>query len=139
MKQRISDNKEQVFCEWRRMWVRLTPEEWVRQQFLHRLVADFRYPASLIGVEIPIRVGDAQKRCDAIVYTPRMQPIMLIEFKAEHVPLTQKVLDQAVIYNRRLCVPYLVLHNGAQTIIAHIAENTVQFLTTLPSWNQLLH
>lgn len=137
MKTRIYNNKGQIFCEWRRQWVRLTPEEWVRQRFLHLLVEKYGYPMSLIGVEIPISVGDAQKRCDAVVYTRQMQPLVLIEFKAESVPLTQKVLDQAVTYNRTLSVPFLILHNGPQTILARINRQEIQYATILPTWEQL--
>lgn len=137
MKTRIYNNKEQIFCEWRRQWVRLTPEEWVRQNFLHRLATDYQYPMSLIGVEIPISVGHAQKRCDAVVYTRQMQPYVLLEFKAESVPLTQKVLDQAVTYNRTLSVPFLILHNGVQTIVARVNAHEIQYLDTIPAWDEM--
>ena len=116
MRTRINQNKEQIFCEWRHRWVRLTPEEWIRQQLLHRMVSEGGYPASLIAVEQAITVGDVHKRCDAVVYDSVMQALMLIECKAETVPLTQKTLDQAITYNRKLNVPYLLLSNGAQTI-----------------------
>ena len=119
MRMRVSNNKEQVFCEWRHRWVRLTPEEWVRQQLLHRMVNEGAYPASLIAVEQAITVGEVRKRCDAIVYDSAMQPLMLIECKAETVPLTQKTLDQAIVYNRKLNVPYLLLCNGVQTIFVN--------------------
>lgn len=116
MRTRINQNKEQIFCEWRHRWVRLTPEEWIRQQLLHRMVSEGGYPASLIAVEQAITVGDVHKRCDAVVYDSAMQALMLIECKAETVPLTQKTLDQAITYNRKLNVPYLLLSNGALTI-----------------------
>ena len=67
MRTRIFNGKEQIFCEWRHRWVRLTPEEWVRQQLLHRMV-EMGYPASLIAVETAITLGQAKKRCDAVVY-----------------------------------------------------------------------
>ena len=109
MRTRIYNGKEQIFCEWRKRWVRLTPEEWVRQQLLHRLVEDYGYPASLIAVEQAISVGETKKRCDAVVYTNTssspspeerggvrfLSPLMIIECKAETVPLSQKTLDQA--------------------------------------------
>ena len=114
------NGKEYVFCAWRRRWVRLTPEEWVRQQFLHRLVDDYHYPAGRIGVEVAIAVGDAKKRCDAVVYDEQLQPLVLIECKAEHVALTQSTLDQALTYNRQLRVPYLFLHNGQETIVVRV-------------------
>ena len=90
MKTRMVNDREQVFCAWRRCFVRMTPEEWVRQQVLESLETRYHYPHSLIAVEVPIEVGKLQKRCDAIVYNRQMQPLMLLEFKAETVPLTQK-------------------------------------------------
>ena len=123
MRTRVCNGKEQIFCEWRHRWVRLTPEEWVRQQILHRLVEEYGYPASLIAVEKAITVGEAKKRCDAVVYDTTMQPLMLIECKAETVALTQKTLDQAVTYNRKLHVPYLLLCNGPQLIFVTIEKN----------------
>ena len=147
MRTRVQNNKEQIFCEWRHRWVRLTPEEWIRQQLLHRMVSEGGYPASLIAVEVPLQklsIVNSQfsinQRCDAVVYANlpslqgeelcsierpvdghrtsqgRLSPLMLIECKAETVPLTQKTLDQAITYNRKLNVPYLLLSNGAQTI-----------------------
>ena len=116
MRTRINQNKEQIFCEFRHRWVRLTPEEWVRQQLLHHMVEQLDYPASLIAVEQAISVGETKKRCDAVVYDRQMLPLMLIECKAETVPLTQKTLDQALTYNRKLNVPHLLLYNGIQAI-----------------------
>ena len=120
MRTRLYNGKEQIFCEWRHRWVRLTPEEWVRQQLLHRLVEQFGYPASLIAVETAFMTGNKNYRADAVVYNNALQPILLIECKAENVPLTQKTLDQAVTYNRLLNVPYLLLHNGVQTLTVKI-------------------
>ena len=73
---------------------------------------------NLIAVEKQLQ----GKRADAIVYTKDLQPLMLIEFKADTVALTQMVLDQIAVYNRQLHVPYLILHNGPQTIIARVTD-----------------
>jgi len=138
MKTRLHNNKEQIFCEWRHRWVRLTPEEWVRQQLLHRLT-ELDYPAPLIAVETAITVGEAKKRCDAVVYDRAMRPLMLIECKAETVALTQKTLDQALTYNRRLNVPYLVLNNGPQTLFVTIEPNGTNTISErLPRYTDLL-
>ena len=83
------------------------------------MVNEGAYPASLIAVEQAITVGDVHKRCDAVVYDSAMQALMLVECKAETVSLTQKTLDQAITYNRKLNVPYLLLCNGAQTIFVN--------------------
>ena len=135
MRTRVYNNKEQIFCDWRRKWVRLTPEEWVRQQLLHRLVEQLDYPASLIAVEQAINVGEAKKRCDAVVYDRQMNPLMVIECKAETVPLTQKTLDQAITYNRKLNVPFLMLHNGVQTICIH---GTNHYTSGFPRYTDIL-
>ena len=143
MRTRVYNNKEQIFCEWRHRWVRLTPEEWVRQQLLHRLVEQLGYPSSRIAVEVPLEkmsvvdsLSATKKRCDAVVYDNRMTPLLLIECKAETVPLTQKTLDQAITYNRRLAVPYLVLHNGPKTICVKIEEK-ITFSNEIPAYNQM--
>ena len=112
----------------------MTPEEWVRQQFLHHLVTDLAYPASLIGVEVPLR----DKRADAVVYRKDLTPLMLIECKAESVPLTQTTLDQAAVYNRQLCVPYIVLHNGPTTIIGRVEANRISFAQQMPAYGDLI-
>ena len=89
-------------------------------------------------MEVPIEVAGLKKRCDAIVYNQQMQPLMLIEFKAESVPLTQQVFDQAAVYNRHLHVPYLMLSNGKDTIIAEVQETTYQFLDYIPEYSMLM-
>ena len=135
MRTRVYNNKEQIFCDWRHRWVRLTPEEWIRQQLLHRLVEQLDFPTSLIAVEQSITVGEASKRCDAVVYDRQMQPLLIIECKAETVPLTQKTLDQAITYNRKLNVPYLLLYNGAQSYLVH--GNNI-YTSGLPRYTDLL-
>jgi len=146
MRTRINQNKEQIFCEWRHRWVRLTPEEWVRQQLLHRLVGEYGYPASLIAVEVPlekISIVSRQSsnrqslRADAVVYDSAMQPLVLIECKAETVPLTQKTLDQAVTYNRKLNVPYLLLYNGPQTVFVRLDKEKVEFYAAVPTYKEM--
>ena len=97
---------------------------------MHRLVNNFDYPTNLIAVEVPLQ----GKRADAVVYTQDLHPLVLIEFKAETVPLTQKVLDQIVIYNRQLHVPFLILHNGPQTIIAQVTDTEITFLPEIPKY-----
>lgn len=115
--------------------MRLTPEEWVRQQFLRRLVEEYHYPEALIGVEVAIRLGEVNKRLDAIVMDDAFRPQILIEFKREGVALSQKVLDQASVYNRALHVPLLILSNGPETLVARVLENSYEYLDTIPEWN----
>ena len=146
MRTRVFNGKEQIFCAWRHRWVRLTPEEWVRQQLLHRMVEQLGYPASLIAVEVAFHLpslqgGDGGRliRCDAVVYDRAMQPLLLIECKAETVPLTQKTLDQAITYNRKLNVPFLLLHNGPQSIFVTLnPDGTNHYAQRCPGYTDLL-
>ena len=131
---RTQNGKQYVLCAWRRKYVRLTPEELVRQTTLQLLEDQYGFPHGLIGVEIPIEVVGLKKRCDAIVYNQQMQPLMLLEFKAPSVPLTQEVFDQAAIYNRHLKVPYLMLSNGQDTIMAEILATKYRFLNYIPNY-----
>ncbi len=131
------DGKEQIFCEWRRKFVRLTPEEWVRQQVLHALVDEFGYPKARIAVEMGIQVGDRKKRCDAVVYDAQLRPVCLIEFKAETVALTQQVFDQAAVYNRELEVQYFLISNGRQNFVCRVTPNGYDFLTEIPAYEAL--
>ena len=136
---RTIEGKQYVLCAWRRKYVRLTPEELVRQTTLQLLEDEYGFPHGLIGVEIPIEVAGLKKRCDAIVYNQQMQPLMLLEFKAPTVPLTQEVFDQAAIYNRQLQVPLLMLCNGQNSIIAQVLPSHYQFLPAIPNYPSLLN
>lgn len=131
------NGKDYIFCAWRRKFVRLTPEEWVRQHFLHALTEDFAYPPSLIAVEAPICVGEVQKRCDAVVYNRNLQPLCILEFKAPTVSLTQKVFDQVAVYNRRLQVQYFILSNGKQHQACKVLSDSYEQLPNIPLYSDL--
>ena len=137
MQIRTQNGKQYVLCAWRRRYVRLTPEELVRQTTLQLLVNEFGYPHSLMAVEVSIEVAGVQKRCDALVYNRQLQPLMLIEFKAPSVHLTQEVFDQVAIYNRTLHVPLLMLCNGRESIVAQVQPNQYQFIDSIPAYSTL--
>src|ERR1700751_5947588 len=107
------DNKEFIFDEVRKQWILLTPEEWVRQNFLQYLIHTQRYPASLIAVEKEMLLNDLKKRTDIIVYDKNTQPWMIVECKEMNVRLDEKVLDQILRYHMSIPVPYLVITNGS--------------------------
>ena len=105
--------KEYIFDEIRKQWILLTPEEWVRQNFLQYLVQVKGYPASLIAVEKEIRLAELIKRFDIVVYDPESKPWMIIECKEMNEPLNEKVLNQALRYNISLQVAYIIITNGS--------------------------
>jgi hypothetical protein len=110
---------EVIFDELRKRWVRLTPEEWVRQNFVQYLIQVKNYPPALIAIEKEIWLNDLKKRFDMLVYNGQYQPWMLIECKAMNVPINEKVLEQMLRYNLALPVQYLVITNG---LFCHAAE-----------------
>jgi hypothetical protein len=125
--------KEWIFDGIRKQWVRLTPEEWVRQNLLQYLLQVKQYPAALIAVEKEIRVGDLRKRCDILVYR-NSAPWLLIECKEMNVPIDESVLRQALIYHSKLQVPYLVISNGSQHAGYSFSEHMATELTAFPDF-----
>ena len=133
------DGKAQVFDPLRRRYVALTPEEWVRQQFVGFLVRDKGYPASCIGNEVSITLNGTRKRCDTVVYDGNAQPALIVEYKAPQVEITQQVFEQISRYNISLRVKWLIVSNGLQTIVCHLDKETgtYEFLPEVPEYDGL--
>ncbi len=134
------DGVTRVYCPLRRRFVALTPEEWVRQQFVAHLTADLGYPAPLLANEVAITLNATSRRCDTVLYSPQgLRPQMIVEYKAPHIRITQKVFDQIVRYNSVLRVPYLIVSNGLTHYCCHIDYTTprVTFLPTIPPYSEL--
>lgn len=129
---KIQDGKELIFDEVRKKWVILTPEEWVRQNFLQYLMHVKKYPATLIAVEKEIRLGDLKKRFDIVVYDNYTKPWMIIECKEMNVALNKTVLDQVLRYNMVMKVPYLVITNGSYCMATSIINNELKEIDTMP-------
>ena len=128
-----AEAKQQIFDAFRRKWVALTPEEWVRQHVLEYLRQEKSYPASLTSVEFPLELNGLKKRCDIVYFRNSGKPLMIVECKAPSVAIEQTVFDQAVRYNLVLGVRYLFLTNGLKHVIARMEENgTVNFLNEVP-------
>ncbi len=136
-----SENEYFVFDEFRKKKVKLTAEEWVRQQYLHYLIKNYHYSISLVAVEISILINNISKRCDAVVFNKNKEPKILLEFKSYNIKITQESIDQAMRYNLTLKVPYLVITNGLQIFIIHYnsMENKYQLINNLPNADELLH
>lgn len=103
-----------VFDILRRRYVALTPEEWVRQNFIHYLIEHLGYPATLLANEVGLQVGQKQLRADSVLYDRALHPRMIIEYKAPTIEITSKVFDQISVYNLQLHADYLIVSNGLQ-------------------------
>lgn len=127
-------DKELIFDEVRKQWVMLTPEEWVRQNFLQYLIQVKKYPSTLIAVEKEIFLGDVKKRFDIVVYDKNTKPWMLIECKEMNVPLNNTVLSQVLRYNINLQVPYLVITNGSYSYAFTNSNKQLEEINELPGF-----
>ena len=128
-----------VFDLLRRRHVRLTPEEWVRQHFVHFLVQQLQYPLALLANEVSLSLNGTSKRCDTVVYDREARPLVIVEYKAPDVQLTQRVFDQIARYNVVLRVPWLIVSNGMQHFCLRVdyEHNRCEFMAQIPSYEML--
>jgi len=117
----------------RKKWVQLTPEEWVRQNFIQFLIQQHNYPASLMAVEKEIYLGDMKKRCDIVIYQ-QQKPWMIVECKEMNIALDEVVLRQVLTYNMSVPVTYLIITNGSYAHIFKRENGTLQPLLDFPRW-----
>ena len=131
-----TDGQEMIFDPFRKKYVVLTPEEWVRQNFLNYLVKNLEYPGALMSIEKEMNLGELRKRCDIVIYSREAAPWMIVECKEMGIPLGMPVLEQIVRYNMALPVPYLVITNGSNTWCCKLnaEEGNWEFETALPAY-----
>jgi hypothetical protein len=137
-KTKLVNQTVQVFDEVRMKYVNLTPEEWVRQNFIHYLKNIKCYPFSLMGIEKTIAYNSLKKRADIVLYNREAQPIMIVECKSANVNINQDVFYQISRYNSVLKVKYLVVINGIRHMCCSIdyKSNKLNFLKEIPSFRQ---
>lgn len=130
--------KLSIFDDFRKKFVSLTPEEWVRQHIIKYLVEDKAFPAGLVSIEAEINVNNLRRRYDGLVFTRTHTPLLLIECKAPSVKITQKVFDQIFAYNTQVIAPYLLITNGLQHFLLKMsANNTPEFIQSIPNYTAL--
>lgn len=124
----------------RHRYIRLTPEEWVRQHFTHFLVEHKGYPTALLANEVTINVNGVARRCDSVLYKAAGgMPRMIIEYKAPHIHITQSVFQQIYSYNSVLRADYLIVSNGINHYCCHVDYDNmrVDFLKDIPYYIEL--
>lgn len=127
----------EVYDVSRRRWVALTPEEWVRQNFVAFLTACKGYPQALTANEVPLRLNGLSRRCDTVVYDRSLHPLVLVEYKAPSIEITQKVFDQIARYNIVLGAPFLIVSNGLSHYCCRFSGDSYTFLRDIPLWQDI--
>ncbi len=133
------DGKSVIFDVIRQRYVALTPEEWVRQHFVHFLTEHKGYPRTLLANEVQVALNGTRKRCDTVLYGRDLRARMIVEYKAPEVEITQAVFDQVMRYNMVLRVDYLVVSNGLRHYCCRMdyATGTYRFLREIPRYEEL--
>ena len=121
---RKTGGKLYVFDIIRRKFVRLVPEEWVRQHMVHYLIEELGYPRAMIRTEVGQKYHRLQKRSDVVVYDNGGHVFLLIECKAPTVRIGQAAVDQLSTYNQRYRSQYLALTNGLRHYVVKMQYDT---------------
>ena len=126
--------RTQIFDSIRKKYVALTPEEWVRQNFLQYLIHEKKFPSSLISIEAGLKYNQLQKRMDVLVYDKQGSPYLMVECKAPEVKITQDAFDQIARYNMVFKVKYLVVTNGLHHFccLMDYEKNSYSYLEEVP-------
>ena len=128
-----------IYDRLRKKFVALTPEENVRQHFVEYLIRERLFPAGLMNNEIAIMQNGIKRRCDTVIFDRTGEPLIIVEYKAPHVNITQDVLIQIYRYNLVLRVKYLVVTNGRVNYCCKIdyEARSCQFLSDIPMYDSL--
>lgn len=124
-----------IFDSIRGKYIRLTPEEWVRQNIVQYFVLFLFYPKGLIAIEKQMKIGNIFKRFDVVIFNPEMKPLVLIECKAPNIDLNQEVFDQIFVYNKTIKSKHLVITNGLKHYCFSNDEyGKIKFLNDFPAY-----
>ena len=136
---REQEAQKQIFDIVRQKYVALTPEEWVRQHWIHFLIHNRSVPKGLMAAETVLKVHGFSKRCDILVHNRQTQPVMLVECKAPQIKLDRDTAWQIALYNMKIRAPYLAISNGLQHFVCKIDFNTLKavFLDHIPDYAEL--
>lgn len=132
------ENKPFIFDILRKKFVSLTPEEWVRQHFIHFLIEEKNYPVSLIGIEKKLIINGLTKRTDILVFNTEGKPYIIVECKAPSIKITQETFNQIAHYNLKLNATYLIVTNGLQHYYCTMdfVNETYNFMETIPNYTK---
>lgn len=132
-------NKTLILDIVRKKYVSLTPEEWVRQNFVRYLIDFKNFPKGLIAIEYTVNISHNKQRSDIVCFDRKGKAILIVECKAPNVNITKEVFEQAARYNMNLKTDFLILTNGINHYCCKIDYNLnkVNYLNEIPDYNVL--
>jgi hypothetical protein len=135
----INKTNNTIFDIVRKKYVKLTPEEWVRQNFLMFMINERNYPVGLINVEMSLTLNNLTRRCDIVSFNKAGIPKVIVECKSTLIKITQKTFDQIAAYNLKLKVDYLIVTNGLTHYCCKINynKNSYAFIEDIPTFNKI--
>ncbi len=128
-----------VFDIIRKKYILLSPEEHVRQQFIHFLIKEKKYPKGLLAVERKLKFYELTKRTDIVLYNRQGNVVVIVECKAPNVKISQETFDQIARYNMNFKAKYLIVTNGLKHYCCkpNYTDNTYEFLKDIPTFNEM--
>lgn len=135
---REEGSRLQIFDPFRKKYLVLNPEEWVRQHFLQYLVNEKKYPSSLIRIETGLKYNQLLKRADILIHNKQGAPHLMVECKSPSVKITQDAFDQVARYNMSFKVRYLVVTNGLHHFCCEMnyLDGSYLYLKEIPFFEQ---
>ncbi|MCD6566559.1 MAG: type I restriction enzyme HsdR N-terminal domain-containing protein [Bacteroidales bacterium] len=133
------ENKKYIFDIIRKKYVLLTPEEWVRQNFIRYLLEEKGYIQSLVQVEMFFKLNRLSKRADIALFDRNGKPKILVECKSPKVAISQVVFEQVARYNLSFKVDFLVVTNGMQHFCCKMdyEKKSYTFLKEIPDFEEM--
>lgn len=135
---KVKTKGELIFDPVRKKWLKLTPEEWVRQNLIMYLHLHLHYPLSLMETEKQFKLFNTIKRADIVLHDAILKPIVIVECKSVGIKIDKEVFEQAIRYNMALDVKYLFISNGIKHFAIKLDSKTPVYLDKLPDYSEFL-
>ena len=128
-----------VFDIIRKKYINFSPEEEVRQRFIHFLINNKKYPKGLLAVEVQLKILNLVKRADIILYNKTGGAEVIVECKAPEININQNTFDQIARYNMNFKAKYLIVTNGMKHFCCKpdYALKTYEYLKDIPNYKDL--
>ena len=130
-------NQKKIFDPVRKKWLELTPEEWVRQNWVLYLHHFLHYPLSHMETEKSMKLHQTLKRADIVLYDRKLKPFIIVECKAPGVKIGMDVFEQAGRYHMAMGVKFLLITNGIHHHAVKLANGKAAFAEHIPNYEEM--